>query len=73
MKEDKDNLDILRNITNSNKIRQRQLASKLGFSLGKLNYCLKSLKKKKVSSRLEILAKIKINLIHILKQIIYIF
>jgi EPS-associated MarR family transcriptional regulator len=46
MAEDKDHLDILRNITNSDKIRQRQLASKLGFSLGKLNYCLKSLKKK---------------------------
>ena len=46
MAEDKDHLNILRNITNSDKIRQRELASKLGFSLGKLNYCLKSLKKK---------------------------
>ena len=46
MTEDKDHLNILRNITNSDKIRQRELASKLGFSLGKLNYCLKSLKKK---------------------------
>ena len=44
MAEDKDHLDILRNITNSDKIRQRDLASKLGFSLGKLNYCLKELK-----------------------------
>ena len=46
MTEDKDHLNILRNITNSDKIRQRKLDSKLGFSLGKLNYCLKSLKKK---------------------------
>ena len=46
MKENKDHLDILRNIRNSEKISQRQLASKLGFSLGKLNYCLKALKKK---------------------------
>ena len=41
-----DYLNILRNIKNSNKVNQRQLALQLGFSLGKLNYCLKELKKK---------------------------
>lgn len=41
-----DHLNILRSIKNSSKVNQRQLASQLGFSLGKLNYCLKELKKK---------------------------
>ena len=41
-----DHLTILRSIEKSSKINQRQLASQLGFSLGKLNYCLKELKKK---------------------------
>ena len=41
-----DHLNILRNIKNSSKVNQRQLATQLGFSLGKLNYCLKALKKK---------------------------
>mgnify|MGYP006080303795 FL=1 len=41
-----DHLNILRSIEKSNKVNQRQLASQLGFSLGKLNYCLKELKKK---------------------------
>ena len=41
-----DHLNILRNIKNSSKVNQRQLALQLGFSLGKLNYCLKELKKK---------------------------
>ena len=37
---------ILRNINSKPEINQRLLAIKLGFSLGKLNYCLKALKKK---------------------------
>ena len=41
-----DHLNTLRSIEKSSKINQRQLASQLGFSLGKLNYCLKELKKK---------------------------
>ena len=41
-----DHLNILRSIEKSSKINQRQLASQLGFSLGKLNYCLKEIKKK---------------------------
>ena len=46
MRDNKDYLDILRNINNSKETNQRQLASKVGFSLGKLNYCLKALQKK---------------------------
>ena len=41
-----DELQILRKINNNPKLNQRDLASELGFSLGKLNYCLKSLRKK---------------------------
>ena len=45
MKEDQDHFNVLRKI-DSNKVTQRELSSKLGFSLGKLNYCLKALQKK---------------------------
>ena len=45
MELDPDQFNILRKI-NSTKVTQRELANKLGFSLGKLNYCLKALKKK---------------------------
>ena len=41
-----DYLNILRQIKYSSKLTQRELAAKLGFSLGKLNYCLKELQKK---------------------------
>ena len=37
---------ILRTINKKSKFTQRELADELGFSLGKLNYCLKALKKK---------------------------
>lgn len=40
-----DDLNVLRKI-NSDYKSQRDLAKELGFSLGKLNYCLKALKKK---------------------------
>ena len=39
-----DYLNVLRKIYDENKISQRRLAKKLGFSLGKLNYCIKLLK-----------------------------
>ncbi len=39
-------LEILRKIQKKPELSQRQLAKELGFSLGKLNYCLKELKKK---------------------------
>ena len=39
-------LDILRKIHKEPEINQRKLARNLGFSLGKLNYCLRLLKDK---------------------------
>ena len=41
-----DKLNILREIEKSPNISQRNLASELGVSLGKVNYCLKALQKK---------------------------
>ena len=43
---DQDSLDILRRIQKNPVASQRELAETLGFSLGKLNYCLKALQKK---------------------------
>ena len=41
-----DHFEILRTIQNKPKASQRELADELGFSLGKLNYCLRALKLK---------------------------
>ena len=41
-----DYLNILRKINAESGISQRSLAKELGFSLGKLNYCIKALKNK---------------------------
>tara|TARA_B100000674_G_C37661992_1_gene832936 strand:- start:406 stop:732 length:327 start_codon:yes stop_codon:yes gene_type:complete len=41
-----DNFEVLRQIYNNPKSSQRKMAEDLGFSLGKLNYCLKALKDK---------------------------
>ena len=46
MDDNQDYLNILRKIKAKPKSTQRQLAKHLGFSLGKLNYCLQSLKSK---------------------------
>ena len=46
MKFDQDYFDILRKVSKKPNTNQRQLAKDLGFSLGKLNYCLKALKDK---------------------------
>ena len=46
MEENQDHLNILRKIQKEPKSNQRKLAKELGFSLGKLNYCLKALKVK---------------------------
>jgi len=49
MKENKnhsEHLDILRKIQNNPEISQRKLAKELGFSLGKINYCIIALKEK---------------------------
>ena len=46
MKNDQDLLNVLRKIDNNPNTSQRSMAKKTGFSLGKLNYCLKALKEK---------------------------
>lgn len=46
MNEKEDYFKVLRKIQNKNDLSQRELAKELGFSLGKLNYCLKALKEK---------------------------
>lgn len=46
MKQKQDHFEILRKIDKNQKTSQRKLAEDLGFSLGKLNYCLKALQKK---------------------------
>jgi len=46
MKKPQDHFEVLRKIQNKNYSSQRKLAEDLGFSLGKLNYCLKALKQK---------------------------
>tara|TARA_E500000178_G_C16908347_1_gene701375 strand:+ start:763 stop:1080 length:318 start_codon:yes stop_codon:yes gene_type:complete len=43
---DQDEFEILRKIQKKPRTNQRELAEELGFSLGKLNYCLKALKSK---------------------------
>ena len=45
MKND-DHFEVLRKIQKTPESSQRELAEELGFSLGKLNYCLKELQKK---------------------------
>ena len=46
MTDNQDNLNLLRKINKKPMASQRKLAEELGFSLGKLNYCLKALKNK---------------------------
>ena len=46
MKNEQDHFEVLRKIQSKPESSQRELAEELGFSLGKLNYCLKALKKK---------------------------
>ena len=46
MNNNQDNLDLLIKISKQPKVSQRILAYELGFSLGKLNYCIGALKKK---------------------------
>ena len=48
-KQNSDNIDhfnVLRKIKNNPDASQRELARELGFSLGKLNYCMSALKSK---------------------------
>jgi len=46
MEHNQDYLNLLRKIKNKPESSQRELAEELGFSLGKLNYCVKALKNK---------------------------
>lgn len=46
MENNQDLFDVLRKIKSNPEATQRELASELNFSLGKLNYCLKALKTK---------------------------
>ena len=46
MKVDQDHFEVLRKIQKKPNATQRELAEELGFSLGKLNYCLKALQRK---------------------------
>ena len=46
MKDNQDHFQVLRKIGNKPKSSQRELAKELGFSLGKLNYCIKALQQK---------------------------
>ena len=46
MNDNQDHFNILRKIKSKPDSTQRELAEELGFSLGKLNYCLKALKSK---------------------------
>ena len=46
MKDNPDQFELLRKIEAKPKATQRELANNLGFSLGKLNYCIKALKNK---------------------------
>lgn len=46
MRENPDDLNILRKLQNRPNSTQREIAKDLGLSLGKLNYCLKALRQK---------------------------
>ena len=46
LKDTQDHFEVLRKIQKKPKASQRELANELGFSLGKLNYCLKALRTK---------------------------
>tara|TARA_S200000501_G_C20655564_1_gene669495 strand:- start:445 stop:756 length:312 start_codon:yes stop_codon:yes gene_type:complete len=44
--DNQDHLNVLRMIKKKPKASQREMATQLGFSLGKLNYCVRALKNK---------------------------
>ena len=46
MPDNQDHFNVLRKIVSKPKSTQRELDEELGFSLGKLNYCVKALKNK---------------------------
>ncbi len=46
MKNNQDHFEVLRKLQKKPDSTQRELAEELGFSLGKLNYCVKALQNK---------------------------
>ena len=46
-RDNQDYFDVMRKIQKQPKTSQRDLAQQLGFSLGKLNYCIKALQQTK--------------------------
>ena len=46
MDDNQDHFNVLRKINSKPETTQRKLAEELGFSLGKLNYCLRALQNK---------------------------
>ena len=46
MKRSQDYLNVMRKIQKEPKFSQRKMAKSLGYSLGKLNYCIKALQEK---------------------------
>ena len=60
---DQDQFELLRKIQKKPQSSQRELANELGFSLGKLNYCLKALKKKdSLNSKIFKIVKIRLGI-----------
>ncbi len=55
-------LEILRKINNNPNSSQRNLANQLGYSLGKLNYCLKAMKNKGLINILKLYPKNIVNI-----------
>ena len=66
MRQNQDNLDLLRKLSKKPQVSQRKLADELGFSLGKLNYLLNALKKGLIKIKNFKNNKNKINYIYIL-------
>ena len=46
MSNNQDHFNLLRKIKNDPNTTQRKMAKDLGFSIGKLNYCIKALRSK---------------------------
>ena len=60
MKNDLDHFNVMRKIKSKPNSSQRNMAKELGFSLGKLNYCLNALRNKGLI-KIENFKKIQIN------------
>ena len=57
---EEDKFEVLRTIQKNPQSSQRKLANELGFSLGKLNYCVKALKQKGLIKINNVLANFKV-------------